>query len=255
MRLRYMIIDDEYLARQRLIKLLENFKDILLVGECRNGNEAIEKITLKEPDLIFLDIQMPDMNGFNVISRLQHKPYVIFTTAYDTYALKAFEINAVDYLLKPFDEERLHITLDRVFELKKRKKASNLEDKIKKLISNYESKPSDFLNEIIINEKGRDVGISIDDIIYFKSDGNYVQIITQDKTYLYRITMNALFDSLDTFQFLRIHRSLIVNKVYIKSCRYTSNNEYQLRLKNNKELISSRSYKSSISDYLSTLET
>ncbi len=250
-----MIIDDEYLARQRLIKLLENFKDILLVGECRNGNEAIEKITLKEPDLIFLDIQMPDMNGFNVISRLQHKPYVIFTTAYDTYALKAFEINAVDYLLKPFDEERLHITLDRVFELKKRKKASNLEDKIKKLISNYESKPSDFLNEIIINEKGRDVGISIDDIIYFKSDGNYVQIITQDKTYLYRITMNALFDSLDTFQFLRIHRSLIVNKVYIKSCRYTSNNEYQLRLKNNKELISSRSYKSSISDYLSTLET
>ncbi|WP_074409465.1 MULTISPECIES: LytR/AlgR family response regulator transcription factor [Aquimarina] len=255
MRLRYMIIDDEYLARQRLIKLLENFKDILLVGECRNGNEAIEKITLKEPDLIFLDIQMPDMNGFNVISRLQHKPYVIFTTAYDTYALKAFEINAVDYLLKPFDEERLHITLDRVFELKKRKKASNLEDKIKKLISNYESKPSDFLNEIIINEKGRDVGISIDDIIYFKSDGNYVQIITQDKTYLYRITMNALFDNLDTFQFLRIHRSLIVNKVYIKSCRYTSNNEYQLRLKNNKELISSRSYKSSISDYLSTLET
>ncbi len=250
-----MIIDDEYLARQRLIKLLENFKDILLVGECRNGNEAIEKITLKEPDLIFLDIQMPDMNGFNVISRLQHKPYVIFTTAYDTYALKAFEINAVDYLLKPFDEERLHITLDRVFELKKRKKASNLEDKIKKLISNYESKPSDFLNEIIINEKGRDVGISIDDIIYFKSDGNYVQIITQDKTYLYRITMNALFDNLDTFQFLRIHRSLIVNKVYIKSCRYTSNNEYQLRLKNNKELISSRSYKSSISDYLSTLET
>lgn len=127
-----MIIDDEYLARQRLIKLLENFEDITLVGECRNGNEAIEKITLKEPDLIFLDIQMPDMNGFNVISRLQHKPYVIFTTAYDTYALKAFEINAVDYLLKPFDEERLHVTLDRVFELKKRKKASNLEDKIKK---------------------------------------------------------------------------------------------------------------------------
>ncbi|MBG6133251.1 two-component system LytT family response regulator [Aquimarina sp. EL_43] len=255
MRLRYMIIDDEYLARQRLIKLLENFEDITLVGECRNGNEAIEKITLKEPDLIFLDIQMPDMNGFNVISRLQHKPYVIFTTAYDTYALKAFEINAVDYLLKPFDEERLHVTLDRVFELKKRKKASNLEDKIKKLISNYESKSSDFLNEIIIHEKGRDVVIRIDDIIYFKSDGNYVQIIMQDKRYLHRITMNALFDSLDTFQFLRIHRSLIVNKIYIKSCKYTSNNEYLLKLKNNEELISSRSYKPSISDYLSSLET
>ncbi|EZH71940.1 hypothetical protein ATO12_04795 [Aquimarina atlantica] len=255
MRLRYMIIDDEYLARQRLFKLLENFEDITLVGECRNGNEAIEKITLKEPDLIFLDIQMPDMNGFNVIAQLQHKPYVIFTTAYDTYALKAFEINAVDYLLKPFDEERLYITLERVFELKKRKKASNLEDKIKKLISNYESKSSDFLNEIIIHEKGRDIVIRIDDIIYFKSDGNYVQIITQDKKYLYRITMNALFDSLDTFQFLRIHRSLIVNKIYIKSCKYISNNEYLLKLKNNEELISSRSYKSSISDYLSTLET
>jgi len=251
MKLRCLIIDDEYLARQRLLKLLEPFDDIVIVGECKNGKEALELIPLKEPDLIFLDIQMPDMNGFTVVSKLTIKPHIIFTTAYDSYALKAFEINAVDYLLKPFDEDRLSIAIERIKALKKKKQASHLEDKIKKLLRSYENEAMGYLNEIVILINGRDVTVYTEDIIYFKSDGNYVHIITETKSYLYRSTLNSLSDSLDPNQFLRIHRSIILNKYYIKKCVYNSNNEYRFHLKNEEQLVSSRSYKSLISDYLS----
>jgi len=250
MKLRCLIIDDEFLARQRLKKLLEPFDDVIIVGECRNGKEALELIPLKEPDLIFLDIQMPDMNGFNVLDKLKSKPHVIFTTAYDSYALKAFEINAVDYLLKPFDDERLSLALERIFKLKKRKNNSDLESKIKKLLHQYESEENEFLNELSMHSKGRDFNINIDDVIYFKSDGNYVQIITEDKSYLYRSTMNALYSSLNTNQFLRIHRSLVLNIIYIKTCKYNSNNEFKFKLKNGETLISSRSYKTLINKYI-----
>jgi len=253
MKLRCLIIDDEFLARQRLLKLLEPFDDFVIVGECRNGQEALELIPLKEPDLLFLDIQMPDMNGFTVVSKLALKPYVIFTTAYDSYALKAFEINAVDYLLKPFDEDRLSIALERIRVLKKKKQASHLEEKIKKLLRSYENETTEFLNEIIISINGRDIPVYVEDVIYFKSDGNYVQVVTETKTYLYRSTLNSINDSIDTSQFLRIHRSIILNKIYIKKCAYNSNNEYKFHLKNDEQLISSRSYKSLISEYLSSV--
>ena len=254
MKLRCIIIDDEFLARQRLLKLLDPFDDIVIVGECRNGKEALELVPLKEPDLLFLDIQMPDMNGFTVVSKLALKPHIIFTTAYDSYALKAFEINAVDYLLKPFDEDRLSIAIERIKALKKKKQASHLEDKIKKLLRSYENEASDFLTEILIPLKGRDIPVYVEDIIYFKSDGNYVHLVTQTKSYLYRSTLNSLSDSLDTSQFLRIHRSIIINKIYIKKCTYNSNNEYKFYLKNEEQLVSSRSYKSLISEYLSSIE-
>jgi len=254
MKLRCIIIDDEFLARQRLLKLLEPFDDIVIVGECRNGQEALELIPLKEPDLIFLDIQMPDMNGFTVVSKLAIKPHIIFTTAYDSYALKAFEINAVDYLLKPFDEDRLCIALERIRVLKKKKQVSHLEDKIKKLLRSYENKATDFLNEILIPLNGRDITIYVEDVIYFKSDGNYVKIVTETKSYLHRSTLNSLSDRLDTNQFLRIHRSTILNKFYIKKCSYNSNNEYKFHLKNEEQLLSSRSYKTLISEYLSSTE-
>ena len=254
MKLRCVIVDDEYLARQRLLKLLEPYDEIIIVGECRNGGEALDIIPLKEPDLVFLDIQMPDMDGFTVLSKLQLTPHVIFTTAYDSYALKAFEINAVDYLLKPFDDERLKNAIDRIVELKKRKEASNLEDKIKRLLTSYKVDDSKYNNEFTIKVKGRDLSIYGDDIMYFNSDGNYVQLVTDKKTHLYRTTLNSLSDSLDKKQFLRIHRSLILNKYYIKSCSYNGNNEYKFHLKNGEQLISSRSYKSLISEYLSSIE-
>ncbi|PKV52563.1 LytTR family two component transcriptional regulator [Aquimarina sp. MAR_2010_214] len=252
MTLRCLIIDDEFLARQRLRKLLEPFLSILIVGDCKNGKDALEKIQIKEPDLIFLDIQMPDMDGFTVYEKLQRKPYVIFTTAYDTYALNAFEINAVDYLLKPFDEERLAIAVKRILDIKRTKKASLLEEKIKQLIEqNTEKESTQFLNQISLSTNGREQVIRIDDIIYFKSDGNYIQIVTSEKSYLYRKTMSSLYDKLDLNQFLRIHRTLILNKIYIKSCTYINNNVYKFKLKNDIEFLSSRSFSSQVSEYLS----
>ncbi|TJY37761.1 LytR/AlgR family response regulator transcription factor [Pontimicrobium aquaticum] len=253
MKLRCLIIDDEFLARQRLLKLLEPFKSLSIVGECRNGKDALEKIRIKEPDLIFLDIQMPDIDGFTVYEKLQKKPYVIFTTAYDTYALNAFKINAVDYLLKPFDEDRLTIAIERILEIKKTNKASQLEKNIKKLLQNIEKDSNQFLTQISLPTKGRDFSINIDDVICFKSDGNYVKIITDEKPHLYRTTMNLINDRLDPMQFLRIHRSVIINKFYIEKCKYLSNNEYEFTLKNGIKLTSSRSYKPSIVSYLGTL--
>lgn len=251
MKLRCLIIDDEFLARMRLQKLLESYDDLLIVGTCRNGREALELIPLKEPDLIFLDIQMPDLNGFQVLSKLKNKPEVIFTTAYDQYALKAFEINAVDYLLKPFDEERLEIAIKRILDIKKQKKSSILEKKLKSLILLYEQKDDKFLKNIIIHKNGRELPIFVDDIIYFKSEGNYVQLFTEGTTHLLRKTMNALFENLDNLQFLRIHRTLIINKTYIQSSSYIGNNTYKFRLKNGDVLTSSRSFKSTISEFLS----
>jgi len=252
MKLRCLIIDDEFLARQRLLKLLEHYESIVVVGECKNGKDALEKVNLKEPDLIFLDIQMPDINGFTVYEKLQKKPYVIFTTAYDTYALNAFKINAVDYLLKPFDEDRLAIAIERILEIKKTSKASQFEKSIKKLLQNIEDESSQYLTQISLATKGRDFSINVDDIICFKSDGNYVQIITSEKSYLYRKTMNLIHDRLDPTQFLRIHRSIILNKFYIKSCNYISNNVYKFKLKNDDEILSSRSFSSKIAEYLSS---
>lgn len=251
MTLRCIIVDDEYLARQRLIHLLKDFENVLIVGECRNGKEALDKIHIKEPDLIFLDIQMPDMDGITVLSKLKVKPFVIFTTAYDNYALKAFEINAVDYLLKPFDEERLEIAVNRVRDRKNQEKESDIEEKIKKVMQTYRSAASTYLSEINIKLRGKIIKVFVDDVVYFNSDGNYLKIFTDSKSYLYRKTMNSLYEDLNKDQFLRIHRSIIVNKTYIERVIYLGNNEYKFKMKNREELTSSRSYKSIISEYVS----
>lgn len=251
MKLRCIIIDDEYLARQRLLKLLESYDQIHIIAECKNGADAIEKIHLKEPDIIFLDIQMPDMNGFEVLSKLKINPHVIFTTAYDSYAIKAFEVNAIDYLLKPFDEERIAIALERAIALKKEKKEGHIEEAVKKLMKAYEAKTSQFLSEFRIQNKGREHIIFTDDIVYFKSDGNYVKIITDNKTHLYRKTIRSIYESIDTEEFLRIHRSIILKKSYIKQTRYLGNNTYEFQLKTGEFLTSSRTYKSEILAYLS----
>ena len=253
MKLRCIIIDDEYLARQRLLKLVEPYDEIHVVAECRNGAEAIEKIHIKKPDIIFLDIQMPDMNGFEVLTKLKIHPHIIFTTAYDSYAIKAFEVNAVDYLLKPFDEDRIRIALDRAFALKKEKKEAHIEGRIKKLMQTYEAKNSEFLSQFSIQNKGRETTVFVDDIVYFKSDGNYVRIITDEKTYLYRKTISSIHENINPEDFLRIHRSLILKKTYIQDTKYLGNNTYQFQLKNGELRTSSRTYKSQIAIYLSEI--
>ncbi|MCW5517325.1 LytR/AlgR family response regulator transcription factor [Muriicola sp. Z0-33] len=251
MKLRCIIVDDEYLARQRILKLLEDHQDIMVVAECKNGREAIEKIKLKEPDFIFLDIQMPDLDGFSVIEKLDNLPYVIFTTAYESFAIKAFEINAVDYLLKPFDDERIDASIKRMKALKEHEKTAGLKEKLAGLlISLQDENGSETRTFFEIKKNGRILKIRTEDIIYIQSEGNYLELFTEKNKFLYRSTMNAIEAELSDQLFVRIHRSLIVNKVYIGSCFYLKNSEYKVVLKNGTTLLSGRSYKDNIISYL-----
>ena len=251
MKLRGIVIDDEYLARQRLIKLTEEVPEISIVAECRNGKEAVKAIRLKEPDFIFLDIQMPDMDGFKVLDQLDELPYVIFTTAYDSFALKAFEINAVDYLLKPFDEERLVTSIQRMKALKKNEKAGLLEEKINRLISDYRNEQiNTYRTNFEIKRNGRFIKIAVESIFLIKSDGNYLELFSEKGKYLYRCTMNTVENELSPLRFLRIHRTMIVNCIYIDKIKYQGNSVYKITLKNGEIFYSGRSYRGHIQDYL-----
>ena len=250
MKLRCIIVDDEYLARQRLITLLADFEDVYIVAECKNGKEAVDKIAIKEPDLIFLDVQMPDMDGFAVLKALPKTPYVIFTTAYDSYALKAFEINAVDYLLKPFDEDRLGIAMQRMLAVKKREYAFVFEGKIRNLLSFVQKEKIGYKLVFDIKKNGRIVTVLTEDIITIRAGGNYVELHTEKKRWLHRTTMSAIENQLDPSQFLRVHRAVILNKYYIQSCVYKNNSEYAIHLKTGEKVVSGRTYKDRITEFL-----
>ncbi|RKN83430.1 LytR/AlgR family response regulator transcription factor [Ulvibacterium marinum] len=256
MKLRCIIVDDEYLARQRILKLLEGHDDIAVVAECKNGKDAISKIKLKEPDFIFLDIQMPDLDGFSVLNKLDKIPYVIFTTAYDSFALKAFEINAVDYLLKPFDEERMDTSLKRMKAIKEQEKAIGLKDKLTNLLTTFQGEDSNgFRTHFEIKKNGRLLKVLTENIMYIKSEGNYLELYTEKNKFLFRATMNSIEAELPKHQFMRIHRSLLINKFYIDSCFYLGNSEYKIHLKTGLSLLSGRAFKENITSYLEDIQS
>lgn len=251
--IRAIIIDDEYLARQRVLKLLEPHEEIKAIGEAKNGQLAVETIELNEPDLVFLDIQMPDFDGFEVVKRIDVKkaPYIVFTTAYDAYAIEAFKIHALDYLLKPIDEDRFNDSMEKVIAHFNVQKSSDFNLKLMKMVKAFEQPQSDHLTTITLTDRGREEIVDLDDVMYLEANGNYVNLVTKDKTHLHRTTMNAVSDQLNPEDFMRIHRSYIVNKRFIKKCTYLSNNEYEFAMKNGKVLVSGRSFKQDILHYLS----
>ncbi|MBX2876821.1 MAG: LytTR family DNA-binding domain-containing protein [Saprospiraceae bacterium] len=253
MQIRAIIVDDEWLARKRLEILLESYQEIRIVGYGRNGKEALELIQLKEPELVFLDIQMPDMDGFGLLQQLavDRMPAIIFTTAFDQYAIKAFEIEAVDYLLKPFDEDRLQAALDRVLKRLEFNKMSQFQTQLLQLVETHQQQ----LNQeerlyFEIKQSGKIIRVPVEDIYFVKSEGNYVALHTQKKKYLYRLTMNAIAQELNPALFLRIHRSYLINTRYIAKQRYLQNNEFEFQLKNGQQLLSSKSYKEKIQAFL-----
>lgn len=252
--IRTLIVDDEYLARQRVVKLLETHDDVTIVGEARNAGEAVEMIQKLEPDLVFLDIQMPDQTGFDVVKKLKKPPYIIFATAYDQYALKAFDVHALDYLLKPFDEERFAEALTQARKQLDLKKNAGFHDKLMGLLREYNTEPGQFRGQFEIKDRGRLYTVATHDITYIEAEGNYVALHTEKEKHLYRITMSALEEELNPAEFLRIHRSLLLNRHFVAECRYLNNNEYQFRLKTGEKLLSGRSYRQAIQDYLSSDE-
>jgi two-component system LytT family response regulator len=250
--IRTLVVDDEPLARQRVVGLLKSHPEIDVVGECRNGKEAIETINAKQPDLIFLDIEMPDVDGFEVVSGidLSYKPFIIFATAYNQYALRAFDVHAIDYLLKPFDDDRFEKALAIAKEQIAHKKSSKFNERLLQLVNEYSVQDDAYLKQFKIKFRGREKFIRTENIFYVEAEGNYLMLHHEDGRDLFRATMNAIEKELNPSRFIRIHRSYIVHSIYIQSINYLSNNEFKVMMKNGVELISGRSFKDTLKAYI-----
>ncbi|HYK34676.1 LytTR family DNA-binding domain-containing protein [Alloacidobacterium sp.] len=247
MTIQTIIADDEVLARQKLRHLLEDEADVEIVGEGATAQETIELATMTDPDLILLDIQMPGMDGFDVVSALCSKkavacPRIIFTTAFDKYALRAFEINAVDYLLKPFTRERLQQAMERV-----REQLALHNDGVKPARRTDEP----YTTRIVFKSRGRILFLPISDIRWVGAEENYVRICTERENHLLRETMANFESRLDPKSFIRVHRSAIVNLQYVKEIRTDSlEGESYVLMKDGQKVPVSRGYKARITGLL-----
>lgn len=250
--LRTIIVDDEPAARARLARLLAQDPEIELVAECRNGIEAIEAIQKHKPDLLFLDVEMPQMNGFEVVTRIgrDRMPFVVFVTAHDQYALKAFDVDAVDYLLKPYDDDRFHSSLIKAKKHMDMRMNSKLTGKLMDLMREHLHAKSEYTEVFLIKDRGREVKVPVDDLIFLRAEGNYLHLQLKDKHHLYRMTMNAVETELDPTRFLRIHRSYIVHNTHIRNVRYSGNNEFVFLMANGERIVSGRSYREQIAKAL-----
>jgi two-component system, LytTR family, response regulator len=244
-----IVADDELLARQKLRRLLRDEQDIEIVGECRTARETIDLVRATSPELLFLDIRMPDMDGFDVVGALSQRgdgvpmPQIVFTTAYDRYAVRAFDIHAIDYLLKPFTSERLHSAVERVREhLAGRALESHEEPS--------DSNGDRYTTRIVFKSRGRILFLPVTDIRWVSAEENYVRISTANESHLLRETMVRLERKLDPQMFLRVHRSSIVNLTYVKEVRSDSDGESTVVLISGEKIPMSRSYRSRIQDWL-----
>lgn len=247
---RSLIIDDEILARQAIRTLLQHESAIQVVDEAANGSEAVLKILQHKPDLIFLDIQMPEMDGFEVMKEIwaYHQPIVVFTTAYDQYALRAFEVNAIDYLLKPFNEVRFFQALNRVQErLNQQRPQPHVEALMGQLLRAEVSVPGGaYLRRILVKETGRMCLVNTEDIQYLDADGNYITLHTAHKQHLIYDSLTNLEAKLNPTDFVRIHRSHIINLNYISEIETHFNGEYIVRMTSGQQLKWTRNYRDNI---------
>jgi two-component system, LytTR family, response regulator len=245
MSIRVLIVDDEPLARERIRMLLEDQPELEIVSESANGTEALRDIQRLAPDLVFLDIQMPELTGFEVLDRLDpaRMPVIVFVTAYDQYALKAFEVCALDYLLKPFDRERFTRALARARADLDLRKAGQVNDQVIKLLSGLQPGKK-HLEKLIIRDAGRVFFLRADEIDWIEAAGNYVRLHAGKEEYLYRETMAKLEADLNPERFARIHRSAIVNTERIKELQPWFRGDYVIVLRDNQKLTLSRTYRS-----------
>ncbi|HET8782898.1 MAG TPA: LytTR family DNA-binding domain-containing protein [Pyrinomonadaceae bacterium] len=245
-KIRTLIVDDEPLARRNLRVLLEKDSQIEIVDECRNGREAVKAINSLSPDLIFLDIQMPELDGFDVLARVDPSRIqaIIFVTAFDQYALKAFEVHALDYLLKPFDDERFGYALRRAKSQIEAREINRISKRLLALLEERESQRSEsstgYLTRLMIKASGRVVLLKVGEIDFIEADGNYAKLHVGRKAHLLREKMHDLEGRLDPAQFVRIHRSVIVNLDRIKELQPHFNGDYIVILEDGRQLRLSR---------------
>lgn len=244
-----LIIDDESLARKRISNLLSDVSEIEVLEECSSGKEAINSITNKKPDLVFLDIQITDMTGFDVLMQIDPKirPIVIFITAFDEFALKAFDFFAFDYLLKPFKDERFYQSTSKVIEMFASNKSNILNNKIGDLLRYIENPNEDFSTlkktKLAIKANGKISFIEKSNIKYIQASGYYVEIFTEQKKYLLRESLSSLIDQLKSYDFVRIHRSTIINTSYINEVLYSNYGEIDVKMQDEKLFRISKSHK------------
>ena len=250
MSIQTLIVDDEPLARDRLRQLLQSDHEFQVSGECRNGAEAVEAIRKARPDLVFLDVQMPEVDGFGVIEAIgaRNMPAVIFVTAYDKYALRAFDENALDYLLKPYDERRFQRAVQRVKDHLHRG-SGDVAQRMLAMLQDV-SPERKAMDRLVIKSDGRVVFLKTREVDYAEAAGNYLSLHVGKDTYLIRETMNAFEARLDPEKFLRIHRSTIVNIERIKEVQPWFKGEYVVTLRDGTELSLSRTYRDKLRQFL-----
>ena len=247
MKIRTIIVEDDPLARERLHDLLEADPDIDLCAECGDGRSAVDKIHELEPDLLFLDIQMPELDGFGVLAELtmDKLPAVVFVTAYDQFALKAFEVHAVDYLLKPFDRERFRAALQRAKERIGSQPSPPAEQGLRALIADLRPEAKS-LQKIAIKAGGRVTFVKTEDIDWIEAADNYVNIHAGPAAHLLRETMASLSTRLPPEKFVRISRSCILNLDRVKELQPLFHGEYCVFLNDGTKLTMSRNYRSAL---------
>jgi two-component system LytT family response regulator len=241
---RTLIADDEPLARERLRQLLQNEPEIEIVGECADGREAVEAIRKESPDLLFLDVQMPELDGFGVVEAIgtEPAPVIVFVTAYDQFALRAFEVHAVDYLLKPFDRERFQTALRRALERVRHREGRALTQQLSALLAEGKPPPKP-LERLAVKSGGRALLVKTDDIDWIEAADNYVTLHVGKESHLLRDTVSALEGRLAPEKFVRISRSTIVNVERVKELRPLFHGEYAVTLHNGTRLTLSRRYR------------
>lgn len=254
MKIRTLIVDDEPLARERLRKLLQAEADIEIVGECADGRQALELANQERPDLLFLDVQMPELDGFGVVAGLESDPppAVVFVTAYDRFALRAFEVHALDYLLKPFDRERFQTALERARKLVHQRQTGDLSARLSSLLTDLKTDKgeSKYVDRLAVKTEGRVLFFKIDDIDWIEAADNYVNIHVGAEQHLHRETMSALEAKLPSSRFIRISRSTIVNIERIKEMQPMFHGDYVVILKNGAKLSLSRNYREKLNQLL-----
>jgi two-component system, LytTR family, response regulator len=243
MPLTVLIVDDEPLAREGLQALLSRDPEVGMIREARDGREAVASVRELTPDIVFLDVQMPEMDGFAVVRTIgaEHMPAVVFVTAHDQYAIQAFEVNALDYLLKPVVEDRFEKTLVRAKSRIRSNGAEGLQRQIIGLLETIAS-PRNYLKRLGVRSAGKTVFIDVEELDWVQGAENYVELHAGQASHLLHVTMNALEKSLDPEAFLRIHRSLIVNVRRIRDLQPGAHGEYLITLRDGTRLQSGRTY-------------
>lgn len=249
-----LVVDDEPLGREMLTEMLHDDPQVTIVGEYCNGREAAEAIKSLSPDLVFLDVQMPEVGGFDVLDLLapEQLPHVIFVTAYDQYAVRAFEVHALDYLLKPFDRERFHACWSRAKAQILRERTTAHQRRILDLLEELKA-GKQYLERLVIKAGGRIYFLRTDEIDWIEAQGNYVSVHSGKKSHLIRETISSLDAQLDPKEFVRIHRSSIVRIDRIQELQPWFHGEYRVILNTGTQLALSRNYRDNLQQAIGKL--